>query len=122
MTSEPAVPLRGAPGLVLAVRFLSELALLAGLAVAGARLGGGVVLSIVFAVLLPVVAALVWGRFIAPRAPARLAEPARFVAEAVLFAAAGVVLVLTDWLVAGVVLAVAGIGIAAVVRVVAKDH
>lgn len=106
---------------MLTVRFLSELAMLAGLAVAGARLGGGVVLGIVFAVLLPVVAAVVWGVFIGPKAGRRLPEPARFVVEFVLFAVTGVVLALTGWLVAGLVVAVVGIGFAGLTRVHAKD-
>lgn len=116
MTS-PA-PVRGA---VLLVRFLSELGMLAGLAVAGVHLGGGVVLGIVFAVLLPAAAAALWGMFIAPRARRRLPEPGRFVLEFVLFAATGVVLGLVGSAVWGVVVAVAGIGFAALTRVFAKD-
>ncbi|GAB1514095.1 YrdB family protein [Actinophytocola sp. KF-1] len=116
MTS-PA-PVRGA---VLLVRFLSELGMLAGLAVAGANLGGGVVLNIVFAVLLPAVAAALWGMFVAPRAGRRLPEPGRFVLEFVLFAVTGVVLGLVGWPVWGAVVAVVGIGFAALTRVFAKD-
>ena len=85
MTSTPSDDetrrLRGLSGAVLTVRFLTELAMLAGLAVAGARLGDGVAFSVVDAVLLPVVAAVVWGVFIAPRASRRLPEPARFIVE-----------------------------------------
>src|SRR3954452_7605975 len=113
MTSEPTPRLSGFPGVVLMVRFLTELALLAGLAVAGARLGGGVLLAIVDAVLLPAAAAALWGLFVAPRARRRLPEPARFLLEFVLFAVTGVVLALVGWLVAGIVVAVAGIGFAA---------
>ncbi|MFI7674568.1 YrdB family protein [Actinophytocola sp. NPDC049390] len=116
MTS-PA-PVRGA---VLLIRFLSELGMLAGLAVAGAHLGGGVVLNIVFAVLLPLAAAALWGMFVAPRARRRLPEPGRFVLEFVLFGVTGLVLGLTGWLVAGLVVAVVGIGFAALTRVFAKD-
>jgi hypothetical protein len=105
----------------LTIRFLTELALLAGLAAAGARLGDGLLFSIVNAILLPLVAAVVWGVFIAPRAPRRLAEPARLIVELVLFAAAGVALALSGWLAAGIVLAVAGIAFATLTRVFAKD-
>ncbi|WP_410668445.1 YrdB family protein [Amycolatopsis sp. cmx-4-68] len=121
MTSESTPRLSGVSGVVLTVRFLTELALLAGLAVAGAHLGGGLVLSIVYAVLLPLAAAAVWGMFIAPRARRRLPEPARFLVEFVLFAVTGVVLGLVGWLVAGVALAVVGIGVAALTRRFAKD-
>ena len=122
MTTEPAPNMHGVSGVVLTVRFLSELALLAGLAVAGARLGDSLVFSIIDAILLPVLAGVVWSRFIAPKAQRRLGEPARFLVEVVLFAVAGVLLALTDWLVAGIVLAVVGIGIAALTRVYAKDN
>lgn len=121
MTSETGPRLSGFAGVVLTVRFLTELALLGGLALAGTRLGSGVALAIVDAVLLPVVAAAIWGLFIAPKARRRLPEPARFLVEFVLFAATGLVLVLVGWPVSGIVLAVAGIGVAALTRVVAKD-
>ncbi|MFJ1762243.1 YrdB family protein [Amycolatopsis sp. NPDC088138] len=121
MTSEPTPRLSGIAGVVLTVRFLTELALLGGLALAGTQLGGGLALAIVDAILLPVVAAAIWGLFIAPRAPRRLPEPARFLVEFALFAATGVVLALVGWVVAGIVLAVAGIGVAALTRRFAKD-
>ncbi|MEQ0563100.1 YrdB family protein [Amycolatopsis sp. NEAU-NG30] len=117
MTSEPTPRV----GVVLTVRFLTELALLGGLALAGTQLGSGVVLAIADAVLLPAAAAAVWGLFIAPRARRRLPEPGRFLLEFALFAATGAVLVLMGWPVTGIVLAVAGIGVAALTRVVAKD-
>jgi hypothetical protein len=120
MTSEPTPRLSGIAGVVLTVRFLTELALLGGLALAGTQLGGGLALAIVDAILLPVVAAAIWGLFIAPRAPRRLPEPARFLVEFVLFAVTGVVLALVGWVVAGIVLAVAGIGVAALTRRFAK--
>src|SRR5436309_2604362 len=113
MTSETGPRPSGFAGVVLMVRFLTELALLGGLALAGAQLGSGVVLAIVDAVLLPVVAAAIWGLFIAPRARRRLPEPARFLVEFALFVTTGVVLALVGWLVSGIVLAVVGIGVAA---------
>ena len=121
MTSETGPGLSGFRGVVLTVRFLTELALLGGLALAGAQLGSGLALAIVDAVLLPVAAAALWGLFVAPRARRRLPEPARFLLEFALFAVTGVVLVLLGWPVTGIVVAVAGIGIAALTRVVAKD-
>jgi hypothetical protein len=121
MTSEPTPRLSGFTGVVLTVRFLTELVLLAGLAVAGAHLGGGVGLAIVDAVLLPAAAAAIWGLFVAPRARRRLPEPARFLLEFVLFGVTGVVLALVGWLVTGIVVAVAGIGVAALTRRFAKD-
>lgn len=121
VTSERGPQLSGLSGAVLTVRFLTELALLAGLAVAGARLGDSVVFRIVDAILLPLAAAALWGILIGPRARRRLPDPARLVVEFVLFAAAGLVLALSGWLVAGIVLAVAGIGFAILTRIFAKD-
>ena len=113
--------LRGFPGAVLVVRFLTELALLAGLAVAGARLGGNVFLDVLAAVLWPALAAVIWGLVIAPRAKRRSPEPTRFFLEAALFAVAALGLIASGLLVAGIVLGVAGIAVAVAVRVWAKD-
>lgn len=121
MTTEQPPKMQGISGLVLTIRFLTELALLAGLAVAGARLGQNVVFSIIEAVVFPVAAAALWGLFIAPRANRRLPEPLRFIVEFLLFGATGLVLALSGLLVAGIVVAVAGIGFAALTRVYAKD-
>ncbi len=121
MTSERAPELRGIAGFVLTVRLLTELALVAGLAVAGARLGDGVVFGVVDAILLPLVAIALWSLFIAPKARRRLGEPTRIIVEVVLFAGAGVALALSGWVVVGIVIAVLGIGFAILTRVFAKD-
>ncbi len=121
MTSESAARPRRTAGFVLTVRFLTELALLAGLAVAGARLGGTLPVSILGGVLAPASAATIWGVAIAPRARRRLVEPARFVLEFALFSLAGVALAASGLPAWGIVLAVAGIGFAVLTRVFAKD-
>ena len=121
MSSDRTPELRGLAGAVLTVRFLTEVALLAGLAIAGARLGDGVAFAILDAVLLPLAAAAVWGMFIAPRARRRLAEPARIIVEVALFAGTGLVLLLSGLPVTGIVIAVAGIGFAILTRMFAKD-
>jgi hypothetical protein len=119
--SERTPELRGLAGAVLTARFLTEVALLAGLAIAGARLGDGVVFKILDAVLLPLAAAAVWGMLIAPRARRRLAEPARIIVEVALFAGTGLALLLSGLPVTGIVIAVAGIGFAILTRMFAKD-
>jgi hypothetical protein len=58
------------PAWNLVLRFLLELAALAGLAVAGWRLATGP-LAIVLAVMLPLVAAVCWGVFAVPDDPSR---------------------------------------------------
>jgi hypothetical protein len=88
-SAAPATPT--GPWLVVgAGRFASELGMLAALGVggwaAGARTGAAV--GVVLAGALPVLAAVVWGRWVAPRAGHRLEDPGRLGVELVLFAAA----------------------------------
>jgi len=104
---------------VLGIRFLSELALLAVLAIVGANAGLGTAANVVVAVLAPVAAAVIWGIGIAPRARRRWPDPWRFCVEVVLFVAAAAALAAEDWLVWAIVFAVATIGIATAVRAVA---
>ena len=67
------------------VVFLAELCLLAVLAWAGARLGTGA-WAVVLAIALPLVAAVLWGLLLAPRAGRRLRHPARLIVKLVLLA------------------------------------
>ena len=91
-------------------RFLAELAMLAALAVVGWEAGNNwsaAWLGVLVALALPVLAAVVWGLWVAPRARRRMADPARFAVELVLFGAAAAGLVTigrTAWAVALVVL------------------
>jgi hypothetical protein len=68
----------------LALRFLLELAALAGLAYWGAHTGSGVV-RLVLAIAAPLVAAAVWGVWCAPKSARRLPQPARTAVEAAVF-------------------------------------
>ncbi len=77
---------------LLLLRFLAELAMLGALAWGGWHLSDSTALSVVAAVLLPVAAAAVWGRWVAPRARHRLDDPARAGVELVLFFGAFVLL------------------------------
>ena len=74
----------------LALRFLLELAALGGLAYWGAHTGSGVV-KVLLAVAAPLLAAIVWGLFAAPKAARRLPRAPRVAVEAAVFglAAAG---------------------------------
>ena len=71
----------------LAVRFLLELCLLAALAYAGLQV------NIVLAVFAPLVAAVVWGLFVSPKARFPLSRPLWVGVQVVLFGAAVVELV-----------------------------
>ena len=119
---------RAAPGLagagpgqsvLLTVRFLTELALIAVLVWAG--LGASLPLAgrIVIAVAAPVLAMVIWGRWLAPRARQRLTDPLRLAVELALFAVAAAALALTGPVVAAVVFAVIAMGVAIALRAVA---
>ncbi|HEX8970349.1 YrdB family protein [Oryzihumus sp.] len=93
-------------GLLAGVRFLSELVLLAALAFIGAAMFDSLVLSIVAGIALPLAAAVIWGTFIAPRAPRHLGQPARTIVEVLIFGVTVVGLLVYGYLVFGIVLAV----------------
>jgi Protein of unknown function (DUF2568) len=104
---------------VLAVRFATELALLAVLAIAGVNASAGLAVRIALAVLGPVLAATIWGIGIAPRARRRWPDPWRIVAEIALFLIAAAALATEGDVLAAVVFAVVCMGTAFAVRVVA---
>jgi uncharacterized membrane protein YwaF len=87
--------------------FIVELVLLAILAVAGARLGSHAT-AIALAVLLPAVAAVLWGLYLAPRASRRLPHPGRLVAKLALMLAASALLVAAAAVAWGLAFLVAG--------------
>ena len=73
---------------LLAVRFLAEVGMLVCLGIGGSQLGDSLLASIVLGVLLPLAAAVTWGRWVAPRASRRVRDPMRLGIEVTLFAAA----------------------------------
>lgn len=93
-------------GANLALKFLLELCAIAALGYAGARSFDGPA-AVLAAVLLPVVAILVWGRWCAPRASRRLPTPARIPVEMGVFASAVLGLALVGPPVLAIVLGVA---------------
>ena len=78
----------GAINLVL--RLLLELAMIAALFTWGVRVADPMWLKTLLGVAAPALAVFLWGALIAPRAPRRLADPARLVLEIVLFGLAAV--------------------------------
>jgi len=102
------------------VRFLTELTLLAVLAVVVVRIHGLLVgVRVGLAVLAVVAAATVWGLRVAPRARWRLPDPWRLIVEIVLFGLATAGLVVQHDLIAAVIFAVVTIGVAALTRKIA---
>jgi Protein of unknown function (DUF2568) len=114
-------PLGGAPwqGVLLTLRFLTELALLAVLAVVVIRAHGLLGVRIGLAAVAVVAAATIWGLWIAPRARWRVPDPWRLMMEIVLFGLATAGLVVQHDLIAAVIFAVITIGVAALTRTIA---
>ncbi|WP_199523787.1 YrdB family protein [Micromonospora craterilacus] len=97
-------------GANLALRFLLELAALAALAYGGWQAGGAWWSRLLLAVLAPTLAAVIWGRWVAPKAKHLLTDPARLVPEWVVFGAATAALFATGHPVLGAVLALLAAG------------
>ncbi len=105
-------------GVLLTLRFLTELATLAALAVAGARADTAVAWRVVLAILGPVLVAVIWGLAIGPRAARRLNDPVRLLVEIVIFVAAAVAVGLVSYAAVAVVYAFIAIATAGAVRAV----
>jgi hypothetical protein len=103
---------------LLTLRFLTELAALAALAVAGARADTALAGRIVLAVAGPVLVAVIWGLAIGPRAAYRPADPWRFLMEIVIFVASAVALGLVGYSLIAVIFAAVAIVTAGGVRLV----
>jgi Protein of unknown function (DUF2568) len=71
-----------------ALRFLLELCALAALGYGGFEAGGGTIVKVVLAIVLPLAAAVLWGVFVAPRAPVRPPAAVRLALELVVLLAA----------------------------------
>lgn len=71
----------------LAVRFLCEVGLLVSLAVWGFRAGAGIAVKLLLGLGTPLLAAVVWGLWVAPASRRRLTNPARLAVEVLVFAA-----------------------------------
>ena len=106
----------------LGIRFLLELAMLVALGWVGGEIGSSWVVSVPLAIAFPLVAAVVWGMFIAPKAPRRLTDPAKLAVELVLFAAAVVGLVLVGHPVLATVLGLVFVVNTAVLRLAHAEH
>jgi len=106
----------------LGIRFLLELAMLVALGWVGGEIGSSLVVRVLLAIAFPLIAAVLWGMFIAPKAPRRLTDPAKLLVEIVLFAAAAVGLVVVGHPVLAAVLAVVFAVNTAVLRLAHAEH
>lgn len=100
--------MRGLRGVTLTARFLCELAMLAALAFWGFGAGDGI-WALVAGLGAPLLAAVVWGAFVAPRARWPVPAPVRVAIELVLFVVAAAALAAAGQPLAAVVLGVAGV-------------
>lgn len=118
--SSPPSAWRGA---FLALRFSTELALLAAVAVAGAEVGSavGTATTVAFAVLAPLVVAGIWGLFVAPRARRRLSDPARLLIELVLFLGTAAAVAIQGHVTLGIVFGTVAGATAVLARVLAPE-
>ena len=106
----------------LGVRFLLELSMLVALGWVGGEIGSSWVIRVGLAIALPLVAAVVWGMFIAPKAPRRLTDPAKLLVELVLFSAACIGLAAVGYPLLAVVLAILVAANTAVLRLSHTEH
>lgn len=76
----------------LGVRFILELCALAALGYWGFRTGTGWTVKLILGIGAPVLAAVVWGLFVSPKATYDIGDPARLVVEIIVFGLAAVAL------------------------------
>lgn len=100
----------------LAFRFVLELVSLVALAYGGWRLGSGVTGQLLLAFGGPLAFVAVWGVFISPKAPRRIADPVRLGVEVLLFAGVTTVIAATGFpVVAGAFAMAVAVNLAAMV-------
>ena len=112
---------RALRGLALAVRFACEIGAVVAAAVWGADVTDGAV-SVIVAVVAALSACAVWGLWVAPKSPRRLADPARAGVELVVFGAAVAALCVAGHVAWGVALAVAAVVSAALSRALGGEE
>ena len=94
----------------LGLRFVLELCALAALAYGGWHVPGPGWVRLLVAVALPVVAAVVWGQWVAPKARRPIPDPLRLVPEWLVFGGAAVALAVTGHPIMATLLAVLAAG------------
>ncbi len=93
-------------GLNLGLRFILEVCALAALAYGGWHLPGPAWLRVLLAIALPLIAAVIWARWVAPKASHPIPDPQRLIPEWIVFGGAVVALILTGHPILATILAV----------------
>ncbi|MFJ8526695.1 YrdB family protein [Bacillus sp. NPDC094106] len=88
----------------LAIRFLLELCALASLSYWGFQVGESVYTKFIFGIGSPLLFAILWGTFIAPKASLKLPEPYRFILEFIIFGVASSALYVVDKTILAIIL------------------
>ena len=88
-----------------AIRFMLEISALIALGYWGSQLGDSTTTRAAMAILAPLVAAVAWGLWVAPKAGHRVADPARVVIEVAVFGGAAIGLALAGRRNLGLILA-----------------
>jgi hypothetical protein len=91
----------------LALRFVLEMVVLVALFLWGTSISDSLPLQILFGLGFPLVAIVIWGLFVAPRASRRLPDPARLVLEIGVFGMGVLAFILSGNLLLGALLAAA---------------
>jgi hypothetical protein len=116
--TSPGAAAAGGPGrgAFLAVRFLLELVTVAVLAWTGASAVGGTAVRVLLAIALPVALIVIWAVVMAPTARRRLRDPARLIAELILFLGSAAGLAIVGHVLPAVLYAIVAAGAALLAR------
>ena len=104
------------------VRFCVELAAYAALSFWGASLAAPVIVAVAVAIAAPLVAALLWARYLAPKARRSLGDPAALAAELAIFAVAALALGVSGQVTLAVTLAAVATVNTFLIRILGQHH
>jgi hypothetical protein len=105
------------PAIIDACAFGAEIAMLALLVVSGLRIGSGLAVHVTLAILLPAVAVTCWGIWAAPTARRQLDDPARLIAQIILFVITGTLAAVAHLMAWGLAFTLAAVTVFALTRV-----
>jgi hypothetical protein len=105
------------PAVIDACAFGAEIAMLVLLVVSGLRIGTSLAVHVTLAIVFPVFAVTCWGIWAAPTARRRLGDPARLIAQTILFVITGALAAAAHLAVWGLAFAFAAVALFSLTRV-----